>query len=215
MQPLNYKTLENPWYVLTSDFAFPFTLRSLYRDKPGMDKLVALTGVLPDQQMVVMAPRGFVTDLASIPDALKPLLHPDGPWASAACIHDMLYQKKPTTGIYPDTAAGHLSRAADKDFADLMFLRIMEATGVNEFIRESFYEAVHNFGWPSYTDDNSEDIYKVPVEQTLNYNRNYLFFREHLEPAIPDHERIDLVDNHNVNMTYLNIKRPFIALSLV
>ncbi|QVW56306.1 hypothetical protein pEaSNUABM6_00170 [Erwinia phage pEa_SNUABM_6] len=215
MQRLNYKVLQAPWFVLTDDFCFAFSLRTLYRNHPGMDKMVSLTGIHPDVQMFVEAPRGFVTDLASIPDALKPLLHPDGPWAAAACIHDLMYQKKPSIGVYPDTPAGNLSRAVDKDFADLMFLRIMEASGVDEFIRNSFYEAVHRFGWPSYTDDNSSVVYKVPVDQTLNYNRNYLFFREQLEPAIPDHERLNLLDKKNVNVTYLNIKRPFIALSLV
>lgn len=215
MQKLNYKVLESPWFVLTEDFAFPFTLRGIYQDKPGLDRMVSLTGILPDQEMVVEAPRGFVTDLASIPDALKPLLHPDGPWAAAACIHDLLYQRKPTVGIYPDTPSGNLSRSTDKDFADLMFLRIMEASEIDPFVRQSFYDAVHNFGWPSYADDNSEDVYKVPVAQTLNYNRNYLFFREQIEPAIPASERTDITNNQNVNITYLNLKRAFIALSLV
>lgn len=40
---------------------------------------------------VVTAPRGFVTDLASIPRAFFSLLRPDGEYAYAAIIHDYLY----------------------------------------------------------------------------------------------------------------------------
>jgi hypothetical protein len=39
----------------------------------------------------IIVPRGFVTDLASIPRPLWSWLPPDGPWAKAAVIHDFLY----------------------------------------------------------------------------------------------------------------------------
>ena len=39
----------------------------------------------------IVVPRGFVTDLASIPRPLWSWLPPDGPWAKAAVIHDFLY----------------------------------------------------------------------------------------------------------------------------
>lgn len=211
MQTLNYKLLEKPWFVLTDDFHFAFTLRSLYRSVEGLDKMVYLSGVLPDKELFVTAPKGFVTDMASIPPALQPILHPDGPWGPAACIHDLFYQKRSTVGNYPDTDCGNLSRACDKSFADLMFLRIMEALNVDAFIRKSFYEAVHQFGWPSYVDDNQKVKYSRPVEKTLDYNRNYLFFREHIEPGIPDHERIDITNGQPVNAQYLNIKRAFLT----
>lgn len=212
MQKLNYKLLEKPWFVLTDDYHFEFTLRSLYQDVRGMDEMVRLTGVHPDKALYVTAPAGFVTDMASIPQALQPLLHPDGPWAAAACVHDLFYQKQSSVGVYPDTAAGNLSRACDKAFADLMFLRIMEALDVEPFLRKSFYEAVNRFGWPSYVDPNAKVHYSQPVEKTLSYNRNYLFFRETLGPAIPDHERLDITNGHAVNARYLNIKRAFLTL---
>jgi len=215
LKELKYKVLGNPWFVLTEDYFLPFTLRVLYSGHPELDKMVHLTGVHPDTLMYIVAPRGFVTDLASIPDALRPILHPDGPWALAACMHDLLYQRKASTVPYPDTPAGNLSRTTDKTFADLMFLRIMEASNVDKFIRESFYKAVKEFGWPSYADDNLSLVYQTPVKETLQYNRNYLFFREAGEerlPAIPDGERVELVHGTPVNLGYQNIKRPFIAL---
>ena len=39
----------------------------------------------------IVVPRGFVTDLASIPRPFWSWLPPDGPWAKAAVIHDFLY----------------------------------------------------------------------------------------------------------------------------
>ncbi|ANZ50599.1 putative tail assembly-like protein [Erwinia phage vB_EamM_Stratton] len=212
MEKLNYKLLEKPWFVLTEDFHFAFTLRSLYREVGGMDEMVKLSGVLPDKELFVTAPKGFVTDMASIPEPLQPILHPDGPWAAAACVHDLFYQKCSSVGVYPTGDAGDLSRAVDKRFADIMFLRIMEALGVDPFIRKSFYEAVHQFGWPSYVDNNAKVQYSHPVEKTLTYNRNYLFIREQCEVAIPEHERVDLTTGHSVNVKYLNIKRAFLSL---
>jgi hypothetical protein len=39
----------------------------------------------------ITVPKGFVTDLASIPRWAWDILPPDGPWAKAAVIHDFLY----------------------------------------------------------------------------------------------------------------------------
>lgn len=39
----------------------------------------------------ITVPKGFVTDLASIPRWAWNILPPDGPWAKAAVIHDFLY----------------------------------------------------------------------------------------------------------------------------
>ncbi|ANZ48461.1 tail assembly chaperone [Erwinia phage vB_EamM_Caitlin] len=215
MNELKYNVLDKQWFILTEDFRVPFTLRALYRDHPGLDDMVYRSGIHPDKLMYAIVPAGFVTDLASIPSALQPILHPDGPWAAAACIHDLLYQKAPSPVPYPDTPAGNLSRAADKAFADLMFLRIMEMMKVEPFLCKSFYEAVKNFGWPSYVDKNADPhqySYPSVVDVTLNYNRNYLFFREQIEYAIPEHERFDFRFKTCVNARYQNVKRAFNAL---
>jgi hypothetical protein len=41
---------------------------------------------------VITVPRGFQTDLASIPRFVSPALPPDGPWVQAAVVHDFLYR---------------------------------------------------------------------------------------------------------------------------
>jgi hypothetical protein len=39
----------------------------------------------------VTVPKGFVTDLASVPRVFWDLFPPDGPWTEAAVVHDALY----------------------------------------------------------------------------------------------------------------------------
>jgi len=213
MSPMDftYKVLEGKWFILTQDFHYPFTLRTIYRNAPGLDRMVSLTGILPDALFYITVPRGFVTDLASIPEMLQSVLKPNGPWALAACLHDLLYQKCPSDAVYPDTPAGHLSGAVDKDFADLMFLRTMEATGVSDALARSFYDAVHLFGQSAYNDDNSDCHYTEFKESTVEYARNYLFFREFIEPAVPIGERHALESGEVSNVKYRNIKRAFLT----
>src|ERR1700681_1749562 len=50
----------------------------------------------------VEAPKGFVTDLASIPQILWSILRPDGEYAYAAIIHDYLYWEQTDPREYAD-----------------------------------------------------------------------------------------------------------------
>jgi hypothetical protein len=64
---------------------------------------------LPQQ---VIAPKGFVTDLASIPRIFWSLLRPDGDYAYAAIIHDYLYWEQHLARDQSD----EILRAAMEDF---------------------------------------------------------------------------------------------------
>jgi hypothetical protein len=59
----------------------------------------------------VTVPKGFVTDLASIPPIFYSLLRPDGEYAYAAIIHDYLYWEQ--TGSI--TQANEILKAAMQD----------------------------------------------------------------------------------------------------
>jgi hypothetical protein len=54
----------------------------------GLERELAYTTVAGD---VITVPKGFVTDLASIPRLVSGVMPPDGPWTEAAVIHDALY----------------------------------------------------------------------------------------------------------------------------
>jgi len=75
-------------------------------------------------------PRGFETDLASVPRLFWALFPPHGAWTLAAVVHDFLY------------VTGQVSR---KD-ADGVFLRIMVASGTKLWRAAVMYRMVRWFG---------------------------------------------------------------------
>jgi hypothetical protein len=104
-----------------------------------------------NEHVPIIVPRGFVTDLASIPRPLWSWLPPDGPWAKAAVIHDFLYY---TQGkgvlIYPrnqktdwtchDTT---LQRPYTKEDADWILRDAQKDRKVDVFSRNAIWLGVH------------------------------------------------------------------------
>jgi hypothetical protein len=80
---------------------------------------------------LIHVPPGFITDLASIPRALRnlPAFDPNGKSRKPAVIHDWLY------------SVGH-----DKARADEFLRQAMIAEGGTVGDADAFYEAVHLFG---------------------------------------------------------------------
>lgn len=85
---------------------------------------------------LIIVPRGFDTDFASIPRAVWAVYDPMGVYKLAAVIHDFLYYEH-KIGDEP------LSRAQ----ADAIFLEAMESTKVGWLTRKIIYSAVRSFGW--------------------------------------------------------------------
>lgn len=96
----------------------------------------------------VTVPRGYVTDLASIPDLPRFLKlrnwSPDGPWRNAAIVHDWLY----SVGIGPArcSPAWRAREAIARWRADRIFRRLMVDDGVDRLTLEAFYAAVRAGG---------------------------------------------------------------------
>jgi hypothetical protein len=91
----------------------------------------------------LLVPAGFETDLASVPRGLWWLVAPFELGTVAPVVHDYLYRHggRPVVGWLPPRP--WYSRAA----VDLLFLEIMEATGVPEWRRRTAYAGVRAFGW--------------------------------------------------------------------
>ncbi len=87
----------------------------------------------------VTVPKGFVTDLASIPPMFYSFLRPDGEYAYAAIIHDYLYWEQ---NVSIDTANGILKAA-------------MQDLKVDPFKVEAIYSAV-SWGGQKYWDQNKK-----------------------------------------------------------
>ncbi|MFG1422518.1 DUF1353 domain-containing protein [Roseixanthobacter liquoris] len=90
----------------------------------------------------ITVPKGFVTDLASIPRWAWIILPPDGPWVKAAIIHDFLYATE-GTGPWKGHASGN-SRAAPytRAEADGILREAMENRGVDPVRRAIIWAAV-------------------------------------------------------------------------
>lgn len=103
-----------------------------------------------DGSGVITVPKGFVTDLASIPQPFWALLPPDGPWVKAAVIHDYLYYTQ-GSGVWK---CHPRSITAAKDYtrpqADWILRDAMQDRGVGGFKRNVIYLAVRvggQHGW--------------------------------------------------------------------
>ena len=79
---------------------------------------------------VWVVPAGFVTDWASVPRFLWPMIPPMGRWSVPALVHDYLYR----THIVPRAEA------------DAVFLELMRRHGTNCFTRNIIFRAVRLFG---------------------------------------------------------------------
>jgi hypothetical protein len=89
---------------------------------------VAVSGASPSTTLTV--PRGFVTDLASIPPLFFTYLRPDGEYASAAIVHDYLYWAQITT----------------REYADACIKKAMQDLEVRPDKIDVIYEGVRRFG---------------------------------------------------------------------
>ena len=95
-----------------------------------------------DEDTFIDIPKGFITDLASIPRVLTPFFPVHGLHTRAAVMHDWLYANK------GDVASGPYTRKQ----ADELFLIGMRALGVGQFKSWMMYKAVRLGGWLIWRD---------------------------------------------------------------
>lgn len=81
-------------------------------------------------------PKGFETDLASVPRAAWSIIPPMGRYTNAAILHDSLYAE----------------RVVSKKEADKVFLEAMRVCGVPAYKRYPMYWAVAAFGGSAYSE---------------------------------------------------------------
>ena len=85
----------------------------------------------------VIVPRGFVTDLASIPRPLRGLLDVTGPSRAPAVLHDYLY-------CFQRDAAG---TPVTRRWADDLFRIALAGAGVSLVTRSLYWSGVRLGGW--------------------------------------------------------------------
>jgi hypothetical protein len=109
-------------------FLTPLDLRAYKPDEWVL--LLALIYMAKDGKRYIV-PRGFITDLASIPRLLRALFDINGQSRAPAVLHDFLY-------------CMHYTTRAE---ADALFLEALEAAGVGWATRWSMYLGVRSGGW--------------------------------------------------------------------
>ena len=116
----------------------PQTVMLFNKTKQGR-KLFALNAEFPycDQQTgrVIVVPKWYVTDFASVPWYGQEVIDPQGPTARAAIVHDWLYT---------------IGEPGKRQEADDTFYRAMIAFGVDEFHARIAYNAVRAGGQAGY-----------------------------------------------------------------
>ncbi len=103
-------------------------------------------------------PRGFVTDLASVPRLFWTAFPPCGKYTTAAVLHDYLYWVQPEN--------------CDRECADDILLRAMEEAGVSLVTRSSIYAAVRMGGddsWESNRQLKSAGGVRVIPEEYMRF----------------------------------------------
>lgn len=213
--PLVYERLTEKWVVLLEDLHFYFTLEeALGAHPPYLRKLLAVTGLKKDQTLHVTAPKGFVTDLASIPKSLHGFFKPDGPWAPAAVIHDMVYQSLKEKMVAEETHSpiDKLNRNHTRLLADRLFLMGMRSLGIGWFTRGSMYNAVRAFGKSSYGGTPMVSDYGVwNVLERRPMEVNYPIFRIKKERGVPVDVSVFKTNRYEYHtVKYPNLKRAFL-----
>ena len=82
---------------------------------------------------LVVVPKGFKTDYASVPRIFRNIINSYGKHGRAAVVHDWLYSSKCTLDV-------------TREEADKIFLEIMKECGVGVIKRNLMYRMVRLFG---------------------------------------------------------------------
>jgi Protein of unknown function (DUF1353) len=105
---------------------------------------------------VIVVPRGFVTDFASIPQAFWSLgLSPNGTYSKAAIVHDFLYWSQGCTKLQ----------------ADNLLMIAMKESSVTEAARNAVYDGVRlggAFAWARNAEERASGLPRiVPVDAMM------------------------------------------------
>ncbi|MET3665187.1 DUF1353 domain-containing protein [Caulobacter sp. 1776] len=120
-----------------------------------------------DADHSITVPKGFVTDLASIPRAVWILLPPDGPWVKGAVIHDFLYATR-GTGIWKTHPSGNTRpEPYSRREADWILRDAMRNRGVDVVRRNIIWLAVRIGGGGGWGKDDSRQKKVTPADEAF------------------------------------------------
>lgn len=109
------------------------------------------------EQYRIVLPKGTLTDGASVPRLLWPLVPPTGRHFAAAILHDDLYRRncrhmvqRFTNEAWVEINPPIMPLENPRKFADELFRDVMAYFQVPAWKRGAMYRAVRWFGWKAY-----------------------------------------------------------------
>ena len=99
-----------------------------------------------DPLEIITVPRGFVTDLASIPRPVWSFFPPDGPWVKGAVVHDFLYFTQ-GTGVWYQRRGVVRAKPYSRAEADHILREAMADRGIGAWAQFVIWSAVRLGGW--------------------------------------------------------------------
>ena len=113
----------------------------------------------------ITVPRGFVTDLASIPRFVWTLLPPDGPWVKGAVIHDFLYATRGTSQWKRQPPGNTRAQPYTRAEADWILRDALKNRGVDLLRRNVIWLAVRFGGGRGWGKDDSRQKRVTAAEE--------------------------------------------------
>ncbi len=135
--PIKYNGVEDRYYELQYDYMVQVDV-----------------GIV--KSLLITIPKGYVTDLASIPRFVWTLtgLTPDGLYRGAAVVHDYIYGKKVKVKPYSDVSVLGMSKPLrlTREDCDNIFKQLILASGEASWKANVMFWAVRTFGGFFYKD---------------------------------------------------------------
>lgn len=202
---LKISPIVDDWYLLERDLHFKTTIGQIHAISPPYARKAAFDmGCHVDDELFITVPKGFMTDLTSIPKMMDKALPPDGQYAPAAVVHDFLYQM--TTGDI-STLGGRFQSVLGQFGADRVLLLAMRECGCSEVLSTAFFSAVQLAGGQFYQKPSDAPMLDVEL---FNFASDYDGVRRKLIQSIPaDHYQHPFDKSKRVSVKYPNCLRPF------
>lgn len=102
----------------------------------------------PETSLFIEVEKGFVTDLASIPKALRWLIPKVGRDSAASAVHDVAYRTGYVKTAHVIDGVEHVEKTpVSRGVADSIYHQALVASKVGLWRRKVLYHGVSTFGW--------------------------------------------------------------------
>lgn len=121
----------------------------------------------------LIVPKGFQTDLASIPSAFQNVIPKCGLYNASAILHDYLYSAESIYGI-------------NKSDSDIIFYEVMLNCGVDIKLAQLMYQAVKIGGESHYVKNKNNGDKTVEKRALIDYSSEYVKYNKKLKTILPN-----------------------------